>query len=115
MAKLHKTAAMPANTVLAPEKKKNSGASSAGGEEEADKTPIAMDEDEDSEGHQGQRTKKDDFSVFDDEEDQKYIDRGKRNAMRRRGLDPRALDRQASKEAEWQGKRGEENLLAVVM
>ncbi|KAJ2902361.1 putative trna (cytosine-5-)-methyltransferase ncl1 protein [Zalerion maritima] len=47
-----------------------------------DKTPI-VDEDE---------SKKDDnFGGFDEEEDREYIERAKRNAMRRRGLDPRAL------------------------
>lgn len=33
------------------------------------------------------------FGGFDDEEDNAYIDRAKRSAMRRRGLDPKSLDR----------------------
>jgi 25S rRNA (cytosine2870-C5)-methyltransferase len=53
-------------------------------EEIIDKTPIA---DEDTDGA------KDDFGGFDEEEDADYIERAKRNAMRRRGLDPKALNK----------------------
>jgi ribosomal RNA methyltransferase Nop2 len=33
------------------------------------------------------------FGGFDDEEDKVYMDKAKRSAMRRRGLDPKSLDR----------------------
>lgn len=33
-----------------------------------------------------------DFGGFDDDEDAEYMKRAKRNAMRKRGLDPKALD-----------------------
>lgn len=33
------------------------------------------------------------FADFDDDEDKEYMERAKRSAMRRRGLDPRSLDR----------------------
>ncbi|KAG4218740.1 hypothetical protein PC116_g32780, partial [Phytophthora cactorum] len=52
-------------------------------EEVIDKTPIAADD-----KIPGQD---DDFGGFDDEEDEKYMERAKRNAMRKRGLDPKAL------------------------
>ncbi|KAK6193428.1 hypothetical protein LQW54_012458 [Pestalotiopsis sp. IQ-011] len=55
-------------------------------EEVIDKTPIAADEDTIG-------APKDDFGGFDDEEDADYIERAKRNAMRRRGLDPKALNK----------------------
>lgn len=54
-------------------------------EEVIDKTPIAADEDVPGQD--------DGFGGFDDEEDEKYIEKAKRNAMRRRGLDPKALDK----------------------
>lgn len=55
-------------------------------EEVIDKTPIAADEDTIG-------APKDDFGGFDEEEDADYIERAKRNAMRRRGLDPKALNK----------------------
>ncbi|KAM0813276.1 putative NOL1/NOP2/sun family-domain-containing protein [Seiridium cardinale] len=54
-------------------------------EEVIDKTPIAADEESGG--------AKDDFGGFDEDEDEEYIERAKRNAMRRRGLDPKALDK----------------------
>jgi 25S rRNA (cytosine2870-C5)-methyltransferase len=53
-----------------------------------DKTPIAADEKISS-----MTTEGDDFGGFDDDEDAEYIQRAKRNAMRKRGLDPKALDK----------------------
>ncbi|OTB05362.1 hypothetical protein M426DRAFT_319899 [Hypoxylon sp. CI-4A] len=53
-------------------------------DEVIDKTPITTDDDD-----QGD----DDFGGFDEEEDKKYMERAKRNAMRRRGLDPKALEK----------------------
>lgn len=59
-----------------------------------DKTPIAADEEMGD-------AKDDDFGDFDENEDEEYIERAKRNAMRRRGLDPKALDKgKAEKNAE---------------
>jgi ribosomal RNA methyltransferase Nop2 len=52
-------------------------------EEVVDKTPIGHDE----------GAGDDDFGGFDEDEDEKIMERGKRNAMRRRGLDPKALNK----------------------
>lgn len=53
-----------------------------------DKTPIGHDED----------AVDDDFGGFDEDEDEKIMERGKRNAMRRRGLDPKALNKKSKKD-----------------
>ncbi|CAK7264981.1 rRNA (cytosine-C5-)-methyltransferase nop2 [Sporothrix epigloea] len=50
----------------------------------SDKAPISETDDE--------AEKQDDFGGFDDDEDSKYIGRARKNAMRRRGLDPHMLD-----------------------
>ncbi|KUI73575.1 25S rRNA (cytosine(2870)-C(5))-methyltransferase [Cytospora mali] len=102
VAKFQKFGPTPGNAVLAdrsgpksgPKGKAGSSAgSAASGEEEEeviDRTPIV---DEDAvDGQEG-----DDFGGFDEEEDEKFIQRGKRNAMRRRGLDPKALNKSQSK------------------
>ncbi|RDA93812.1 hypothetical protein CP533_6362 [Ophiocordyceps camponoti-saundersi (nom. inval.)] len=39
------------------------------------------------------------FGCWDEDEDREYIEKGRRNAMRRRGLDPRGSKKKASKEA----------------
>ncbi|KAG6360645.1 hypothetical protein INS49_011710 [Diaporthe citri] len=57
-------------------------------EEVVDKTPIGHDEEEVD----------DDFGGFDEDEDEKIMERAKRNAMRRRGLDPKALNKNKNKE-----------------
>lgn len=99
VAKFKKTGPTPANAVLAPEMKKQQqggGAASNNKPAEAefvDRTPITEETDGEAE-----------FGGFDENEDAEYIDRAKKNAMRRRGLDPRALNRKASKE----GLNGEE-------
>ena len=36
------------------------------------------------------RDGKDDFGGWDEDEDKEYIEKGRRNAMRRRGLDPKS-------------------------
>ncbi|KAK1519140.1 NOL1/NOP2/sun family protein [Colletotrichum paranaense] len=59
-----------------------------------DKTPITTDD----ESNAGGKTD-DDFGGFDDDEDEEYVLRAKRNAMRRRGLDPNALSAKAKKAA----------------
>lgn len=99
VAKFQKLAPTPGNAVLANGVKDNSAAANiaaakAATTEVVDKTPIAEDEEEEE----------DDFGGFDDGADADYMDRAKRNAMRRRGLDPKALkkgqEKTATKEAE---------------
>lgn len=92
VAKFKKIGLTPANAVLAPARKRNVGSSSnaAADTEVVDKTPIRDEEKEANE--------KDDFADFDEEADKELIERAKRNAMRRRGLDPRALNRKKSTE-----------------
>ncbi|EEY19102.1 Nop16-like protein NOP2 [Verticillium alfalfae VaMs.102] len=53
-----------------------------------DRTPIGAEE--------GPETSDDGFGGFDDDEDEGYMLKAKRNAMRRRGLDPHALDKGAA-------------------
>lgn len=55
-----------------------------------DKSPI-VDTDATEESAVG------DFGGFDEEEDQEYMERAKKSAMRRRGLNPKALNRPAAK------------------
>lgn len=98
VAKFQKVGPTPGNAVLANGKKDKEAASmKAASESEGDvvdKTPLATEGDE----------KDDDFGGFDDNADEDYIERAKRNAMRRRGLDPRALKKgqgkKPAKEAE---------------
>jgi len=85
VSKFLKTGPTPPNAILAPGRKANGTASSVD-QDVVDKTPILGGDEDGNDGI------KDDFSVFDDEEDKKYIERAKRNAMRRRGLDPKMLD-----------------------
>lgn len=59
-------------------------------EEVIDRTPIA-DDDDDAAARNGA-----DFGGWDEDEDKEYMDKSRRNAMRRRGLDPRS-DKRASK------------------
>ncbi|KAF3765972.1 NOL1/NOP2/sun family putative RNA met, partial [Cryphonectria parasitica EP155] len=103
VAKLQKTGPTPANAVLAdrtgsgksatsPSAKRSAAAggdASYGDEEIIDKTPI-LDEDA--------QEAVDEFGGFDEDEDEQYIEKAKRNAMRRRGLDPRALDKKTKKD-----------------
>ncbi|KAJ0338324.1 hypothetical protein COL922a_005773 [Colletotrichum nupharicola] len=56
--------------------------------EPVDKTPITTDDESGADG------KTDDFGGFDEDEDTEYIHKAKRNAMRRRGLDPNALSKE---------------------
>ncbi|KAK3902592.1 NOL1/NOP2/sun family-domain-containing protein [Staphylotrichum tortipilum] len=85
VAKFQKVGPTPGNAVLANGKKDKEAASAkAASDAEAetvDKTPIA-----------GEKAdEEDDFGGFDENADEDYIERAKRNAMRRRGLDPKAL------------------------
>lgn len=100
VAKFKKVAATPANAVLAGKTAGSGGGKSAssaktalnGGDEEiVDKTPI-VDEEAEQDGD-------DAFGDFDEEEDEQYIEKGKRNAMRRRGLDPNALSKSKKNES----------------
>ncbi|KAK4248194.1 NOL1/NOP2/sun family-domain-containing protein [Corynascus novoguineensis] len=87
VAKFQKIGPTPGNAVLANGKKDKDAAATKAAADEIeneviDKSPIAA---------EGPEKEKDDFGGFDEEEDEDYIERAKRNAMRRRGLDPRAL------------------------
>lgn len=69
---------------------------SLGGETEdevVDKTPIAADDKLVASGG----VEDDGFGGFDEDEDKEYMEKAKRNAMRRRGLDPKALDKSKAK------------------
>ncbi|RYC59428.1 hypothetical protein CHU98_g6790 [Xylaria longipes] len=81
VAKFHKIGPTPANLV------RDKAASTPRQEEVIDKTPILDDK------VSSQATEGDGFGGFDDDEDAEYIQRAKRNAMRKRGLDPKALDK----------------------
>lgn len=97
VAKFKKTGPTPINAVLADrsgtaKERANGGKQQQQQHEEdeevVDKTPIGHDEE----------AADDDFGGFDDDEDEKIMERAKRNAMRRRGLDPKALDKNKKKE-----------------
>ncbi|KAG6272769.1 hypothetical protein E4U47_002345 [Claviceps purpurea] len=62
-----------------------------------DRTPISAEEDERAE-------KKDDFGGWDDEEDKAYMEKGRKNAMRRRGLDPKSNATKGKKAKSEEGK-----------
>ncbi|KAF3070680.1 25S rRNA (cytosine(2870)-C(5))-methyltransferase [Daldinia childiae] len=82
VAKFQKVGPTPANLV---KDKSTQGTSAPRAEEEViDKTPITDD------NVSGQD---DEFGGFDEEEDEKYMERARRNAMRKRGLDPKALNK----------------------
>ncbi|RYO80631.1 hypothetical protein DL766_009118 [Monosporascus sp. MC13-8B] len=93
VAKFQKIGPTPAN--LVKDKVEQSHAPKE--EEVVDKTPIAADE-----KVPGQES--DDFGGFDDEEDEQYMEKARRNAMRRRGLDPRALDKSKTANGKTDGK-----------
>ncbi|KAK2066040.1 NOL1/NOP2/sun family putative RNA met [Colletotrichum caudatum] len=90
VAKFQKFGPTPAKA----EKADRSAPGSAVGEV-VDKTPITDDED-----NNAAAGRDDNFGGFDEEEDEEYIDKAKRNAMRRRGLDPNALKAKAKREAD---------------
>ncbi|KAK7747976.1 rRNA (cytosine-C5-)-methyltransferase nop2 [Cytospora paraplurivora] len=101
VAKFHKTGPTPANAVLADRSgskpsTKAGGSSAAGSGDEVevfDKSPIVDEDAVDGEEN-------DDFGGFDEDEDEQFIQRAKRNAMRRRGLDPKALNKNQTKKGE---------------
>ncbi len=91
VARFKKIAPTPANAVQV-----NHGVSRAPVAKEdaetVDRTPVR----EEGEAEDASSTPRDAFGGFDDEEDAKFMQRAKRNAMRRRGLDPHALDRKGN-------------------
>ncbi|KAK2047534.1 NOL1/NOP2/sun family putative RNA met [Colletotrichum somersetense] len=90
VAKFQKFGPTPAKA----EKADRSASGSAVGEV-VDKAPITDDED-----NSAAAGRDDNFGGFDEDEDEEYIDKAKRNAMRRRGLDPNALKAKAKREAD---------------
>ncbi|KAI3320687.1 NOL1/NOP2/sun family putative RNA met [Xylariaceae sp. AK1471] len=84
VAKFHKIGPTPANLV-----KDKTEHTSRQQEEVVDKTPIVDEE---------KMVEDDDFGGFDDEEDEEYMQRAKRNAMRKRGIDPNALNKPEGQE-----------------
>ncbi|CAK7197722.1 rRNA (cytosine-C5-)-methyltransferase nop2 [Sporothrix eucalyptigena] len=99
VAKFKKFAPTPANAIRAEGgSTKAAAALGADGESYGDdsdairasnKAPISEEDDEEE--------KEDAFGGFDDDEDSKYMDRARKNAMRRRGLDPHMLDQKPAK------------------
>ncbi|KAI1357539.1 NOL1/NOP2/sun family-domain-containing protein [Xylaria arbuscula] len=83
VAKFHKIGPTPANLV------RNGSESTPRQQDEVfDKTPILADD-----KTPASAVADDDFGGFDDDEDAEYMQRAKRNAMRKRGLDPKALEK----------------------
>ncbi|KAK3955945.1 NOL1/NOP2/sun family-domain-containing protein [Pseudoneurospora amorphoporcata] len=100
VAKFQKLGPTPANAVRAngvdKSNKPADGQAAEEAQEVVDKTPIGA-----------ECEAQDDFgSGFDDGEDKEYMERAKRNAMRRRGLDPRALKKPSA--AKKTAEKGEE-------
>ncbi|QYT05732.1 tRNA (Cytosine-5)-methyltransferase NCL1 [Trichoderma simmonsii] len=103
VAKFQKIGPTPPNAIGGAGKKINTTADAD--EEVVDRTPIATDDDtEVEEKKAGKKAKapketgKGDFSAFDDDEDVKYMEKAKKNAMRRRGLDPKSLNKPKNQE-----------------
>jgi 25S rRNA (cytosine2870-C5)-methyltransferase len=91
VAKFHKIGPTPANASNARDR----STGPADGDEVIDRTPIATDDEE-----TGKTKPDDDFGGWDEEEDKEYMEKGRRNAMRRRGLDPKSNSKKATKEKE---------------
>ncbi|KAF5700960.1 nucleolar 2 [Fusarium mundagurra] len=91
VAKFHKIGPTPANASNARDR----STGPADEEEVIDRTPIATDHEE-----TGKTKPDDDFGGWDEEEDKEYMEKGRRNAMRRRGLDPKSNSKKAKKEKE---------------
>ena len=86
VAKFHKIGPTPAKALASREQSGQSYAQV----EVVDRTPITDDDDESAKNG-------DDFGGFDEEEDKEYIEKGRRNAMRRRGLDPKSDNKKSKK------------------
>lgn len=83
VAKFKKIGPTPPNAIGANEATKTNGARNSDATTEVeivDRTPIGADSDEES-----------DFGGFDEEEDQKYIEKAQAKSMRKKGKDPRAI------------------------
>ncbi|KAI7765627.1 hypothetical protein LZL87_000740 [Fusarium oxysporum] len=91
VAKFHKIGPTPANASNARDR----STGPADEDEVIDRTPIATDDEE-----TGKTKPDDDFGGWDEEEDKEYMEKGRRNAMRRRGLDPKSNSKKAEKEKE---------------
>ncbi|EXA42446.1 hypothetical protein FOVG_07678 [Fusarium oxysporum f. sp. pisi HDV247] len=91
VAKFHKIGPTPANASNARDR----STGPADEDEVIDRTPIATDDEE-----TGKAKPDDDFGGWDEEEDKEYMEKGRRNAMRRRGLDPKSNSKKAKKEKE---------------
>ncbi|KAL7823360.1 NOL1/NOP2/sun family putative RNA met [Trichoderma gracile] len=110
VAKFQKIGPTPPNAIGAAGKKSGGAAAADAEAEVIDKTPIATDDDDEADAEEkkaggkkgkssnGTSSGKGDFSAFDEEEDVKYIEKAKKNAMRRRGLDPRSLKKPKAQE-----------------
>lgn len=95
VAKFKKTGPTPPNAVGVNEATKtNGGAKNTTTEiEVVDRTPIGADSDEES-----------DFGGFDEDEDQKYMERAQAKTMRRKGRDPKAVVPKGEKGANGEAK-----------
>ncbi|KAI0602179.1 NOL1/NOP2/sun family-domain-containing protein [Biscogniauxia sp. FL1348] len=91
VAKFQKIGPTPANLVKDNSKSESTTRPENTEDEVIDKTPILADDKAVAE--------QDAFGDFDDEEDEKYMERAKRSAMRKRGLDPKALEKPKAQEA----------------
>lgn len=83
VAKFHKIAPTPEKAILARDS--SNSAPKPASTEVIDRTPIT-DEEEEAD---------DDFGGWDEDEDKEYMEKGRRNAMRRRGLDPNSNSQKA--------------------
>lgn len=102
VAKFKKTGPTPASAVAAG-RNGVSSSKSATAQEDVDKTPIGAEE--------GLADEDDDFGGWDDEEDEKYIEKAKRSQLRKKGVDPRSLNR--PKSAETNGTAKDEDAAAA--
>ncbi|KAG8629828.1 hypothetical protein KVT40_001447 [Elsinoe batatas] len=86
VAKFKKTGPTPANAVRAQGQAKTNGVATNGAAEEVtvDKTPIASED--------GKTDDDDDFGGFDSEEDAVYIEKAQRARLKRKGINPKALN-----------------------
>ncbi|KAH6891140.1 NOL1/NOP2/sun family-domain-containing protein [Thelonectria olida] len=89
VAKFQKFGPTPAKAVAANANAGSRAPKEVSSEEVVDRTPITDDEDAE---------KDDDFGGWDDDEDKEYMEKGRRNAMRRRGLDPKSDERKSKNE-----------------
>jgi ribosomal RNA methyltransferase Nop2 len=85
VAKFHKIGPTPAKAARDSSRDNSSAANGDHTFEVVDRTPIPTDDDDDEDAGA-----KDDFGGWDEDEDKEYMEKGRRNAMRRRGLDPKS-------------------------